>query len=34
VRGAARTIVTSNITSGQLASATGTLIRIHNIPAP
>jgi hypothetical protein len=34
VRGATRTIVTSNITSGQLASATGTLIRIHNIPAP
>jgi hypothetical protein len=34
VRGTARTIVTSNITSGQLASATGTLIRIHNIPAP
>jgi hypothetical protein len=34
VRGAGRTIVTSNITSGQTVSATGTLIRIHNIPAP
>jgi hypothetical protein len=34
VFGSTRTIVSSNITSGQVASGTGTVIPVHNIPPP